>query len=200
MPFRALYRRFPKFFDRVWRVITFPLPGFQDHRFPISEDPPVPPISEYRTEEHPLGEVFVDLTQQYVVSYTTYCSDRALWAVFFSQVGYKPTSEWKEEIVFWDPLHSAAVPGSVAPGVDAIDKAVKASNQIAQGLAEPMSENGPLTTVFPDGTKTIIPANRDPREAFADWLIRPENPWFVRAIANRTWAWAMGRGENEWDG
>jgi hypothetical protein len=24
-------------------------------------------------------------------------------AVFFSQVGYKPTREWKEEIVFWDP-------------------------------------------------------------------------------------------------
>ena len=31
-------------------------------------------------------------------------------AVFFSQVGYKPTSEWKEEIVFWDPLHSTARP------------------------------------------------------------------------------------------
>ena len=40
---------------------------------------------------------------------------RAGMAVFFSQVGYKPTSEWKEEIVFWDPLGSAAVPGSTAP-------------------------------------------------------------------------------------
>ena len=28
---------------------------------------------------------------------------RAGMTVFFSQVGYKPTSEWKEEIVFWDP-------------------------------------------------------------------------------------------------
>ena len=27
-------------------------------------------------------------------------------AVFFSQVGYKPTREWKEEHVFWDPLHT----------------------------------------------------------------------------------------------
>ena len=119
---------------------------------------------------------------------------RAGMAVFFSQVGYKPTSEWKEEIVFWDPLHSTSVPGSIAPGLDAIDKAVKVSNQIAQALAEPLSENGPLAAVFPDGTKTTIPPNRDPREAFADWLIRPENPWFARAIANRTWAWAMGRG------
>jgi hypothetical protein len=119
---------------------------------------------------------------------------RAGMAAFFSQVGYKPTSEWKEEIVFWDPLKSTAVPGSIAPGTDAVDKAVKVSNQIPQALAEPLSENGPLAAVFPDGTKTTIPPNRDPRDAFADWLIRPENPWFARAIANRTWAWAMGRG------
>jgi hypothetical protein len=119
---------------------------------------------------------------------------RAGMAVFFSQVGYKPTSEWKEEIVFWDPLKSIAVPGSTAPGIDAVAKSVTVTNQIPQTLAEPLSENGPLAAAFPDGTKTIIPPNRDPREVFADWLIRPENPWFARAIANRTWSWAMGRG------
>jgi hypothetical protein len=119
---------------------------------------------------------------------------RAGMAVFFSQVGYKPTSEWKEEIVFSDPLHSTSVPGDTAPGTDAVEKAVKISNQIPQGLAEPLSENGPLAAVFPDGATTTIPPNRDPRDVFADWLIRPENPWFARAIANRTWAWAMGRG------
>ena len=119
---------------------------------------------------------------------------RAGMAVFFSQVGYKPTSEWKEEIVFWDPLNSTAVPGSIAPGIDAVAKSVTATNQIPQALAEPLSENGPLAAVFPDGTKTTIPPNRDPREVFADWLIRPENPWFAKAIVNRTWAWAMGRG------
>lgn len=119
---------------------------------------------------------------------------RAAMTVFFSQVGYKPTSEWKEEIVFWDPLHSTSVPGSTAPGTDAVEKAVKVSNEIPQVLTEPLTENGPLAAVFPDGTKTTIPPNRDPREVFASWLIRQENPWFARAIANRTWAWAMGRG------
>ena len=69
---------------------------------------------------------------------------RAGMAAFFSQVGYKPTSEWKEEIVFWDPLNSAAVPGSIAPGIDAVAKSVTATNQIPQALAEPLSENGPL--------------------------------------------------------
>jgi hypothetical protein len=115
-------------------------------------------------------------------------------AVFFSQVGYKPTSEWKEEIVFWDPLKSIAVPGSTAAGVDAVGKAVTVTNQIPQALASPLGENGPLAAVFPDGAKTSVPSNRDPRELFADWLIRPENPWFARNIVNRTWAWAMGRG------
>jgi hypothetical protein len=109
-------------------------------------------------------------------------------------VGYKPTSEWKEEIIFWDPLHSTAVPGSIAPGIDAVAKSVTVTNQIPQALAQPLSENGPLAAVFPDGTPTTIPPDRDPREVFADWLIRPENPWFAKAIVNRTWAWAMGRG------
>jgi hypothetical protein len=119
---------------------------------------------------------------------------RAGMAVFFTQVGYKPTSEWKEEIVFWDPLNSTAVPGSIAPGIDAVAKSVTVTNQIPQALAQPLSENSPLEAVFPDGTSTTIPPDRDPREVFADWLIRPENPWFAKAIVNRTWAWAMGRG------
>lgn len=115
-------------------------------------------------------------------------------AVFFSQVGYKPTSEWKEEIVFWDPLQSTAVPGSTASGVDSIPLSVTTTNQIAQGLLEPLSPNGPLEAVFPDGTKVMTPPDRDPREVFAEWLIRPDNPWFAKAIVNRTWAWVMGRG------
>ncbi|MCX6909144.1 MAG: DUF1553 domain-containing protein [Verrucomicrobia bacterium] len=119
---------------------------------------------------------------------------RAGMGVFFSQVGYKPTSEWKEEIVFWDPLSLTNVVGNIAPGVDSVAKAVTATAQIPQALPKPLSENGPLAAAFPDGTKTTIPPDRDPREAFAEWLIRPENPWFTKAIVNRTWAWVMGRG------
>lgn len=39
-----------------------------------------------------------------------------------------------------------------------------------------------------------LPADRDPRELFADWLITPANPWFTRSIANRVWSWLLGRG------
>ena len=87
---------------------------------------------------------------------------RAGLAAFFSQVGYKTTAEWKEEIVFYDPG--------------------KATNNLWQ------------TASFPDGQPAKLPADRDPREVFADWLITPQNPWFTRNIANRVWAWLLGRG------
>ncbi len=48
--------------------------------------------------------------------------------------------------------------------------------------------------VLPDGTAGTLAPERDPREAFADWLITPHNPWFTRAIANRAWSWFFGRG------
>jgi len=52
----------------------------------------------------------------------------------------------------------------------------------------------PVEAVFPDGIKVQIPPDQDPRQAFADWLITPDNPWFARNIVNRIWAWLLGRG------
>jgi hypothetical protein len=49
-------------------------------------------------------------------------------------------------------------------------------------------------TVFPDGTLARLAPDQDPREAFANWLTAPENPWFARSIANRVWSWLLGRG------
>ena len=48
--------------------------------------------------------------------------------------------------------------------------------------------------VFPDGTPAALSPDRDPREVFAGWLTDPKNPWFARALANRAWAWLLGRG------
>ena len=52
----------------------------------------------------------------------------------------------------------------------------------------------PLEAVFPNGVTVQIQPGKDPRVVFADWLISPENPWFTRNIANRIWAWLLGRG------
>jgi hypothetical protein len=84
-------------------------------------------------------------------------------AGFFSHVAYKSTSEWKEEIVYFDPT---------ADQEKLYEKAI-----------------------FPDGSPVELePSQRDPRAVFADWLIRPENPYFSKAISNRIWSWLMGRG------
>lgn len=110
--------------------------------------------------------------------------------VFFEQVGYKPTSEWKEEIVFWDPLKASSTAGNSAPGRDSITTAA-ASNSVATNAA---AVTGPQKAVFQDGKAVLLTGDRDPREIFADWLIRPDNPWFARCAVNRTWAWLLGRG------
>ena len=113
-------------------------------------------------------------------------------AVFFSQIGYKPTSEWKEEHVFWDPLGFSKVAGNSAPGRTAITAI--GSNSAAQvALSAPMNSVA-QEAVFPDSTRIKLPPNRDPRKLFADWLMTPKNPWFTRSIVNRVWAWHLGRG------
>lgn len=85
--------------------------------------------------------------------------DRANFELFFSRMAFKPTAEWKEEIIHVDP-------------------------SIYEGLS--------LTT--PDNVALQMPANEDPRELFANWLIQEENPWFTQNVVNRQWAWIMGRG------
>ncbi|NQT17998.1 MAG: DUF1553 domain-containing protein, partial [Planctomycetes bacterium] len=120
-------------------------------------------------------------------------------AVFFSQIGYKPTSEWKEENVFWDPLGASTAAGNAAPGQakpgQAADepKEENENEEDAEAEAGP-SELKPLAATFPDGTMIELSPDRDPREVFADWLITPENPWFTRSIVNRVCAWLLGRG------
>jgi Protein of unknown function (DUF1553)/Protein of unknown function (DUF1549) len=87
-------------------------------------------------------------------------------AAFFSNVGYKQTKEWKEEIVFFDPASTNA---------DAVVGA-------------------PRTATFPDGTTILLQPGQDPRGVFANWLTEARNPWFARNIVNRIWSWLLGRG------
>ena len=88
-------------------------------------------------------------------------------AAFFSQVAFKATGEWKEEIVFFDPAKAA------------------------EAATRPATQPAPA---FPDGTAAKLAPDRDGREAFADWLVDAKNPYFARAIVNRLWCWLLGRG------
>ena len=91
---------------------------------------------------------------------------RSNLAAFFSNVGYKSTAEWKEEIVFFDPNSTNA---------EAVTRA-------------------PRRATFPDGMSVMLLPGKDPRGVFADWLMNPGNPWFARNVVNRVWSWLLGRG------
>ncbi len=116
-------------------------------------------------------------------------------ASFFAQVGYKHTREWKEEHVYWDPFQASPPPSSEAakdpPGKTEPPKPGSEAKTPPSAAATPAAA---LAATFPDGKKIELSPDRDPREVFADWLIAPQNPWFTRNIANRVWAWLVGRG------
>jgi hypothetical protein len=95
-------------------------------------------------------------------------------AAFFSQIAYKPTGEWKEEIILFDPN--------------------KAATEAASGVAQASPAILLAGKIFPDGTAAQLSSDKDPREVFADWLITPKNPWFTRNVVNRIWSWLLGRG------
>ncbi len=92
--------------------------------------------------------------------------DNAGIGAAFARVAYKPTQEWKEEVVYCNP--------------DATFRSPRTSQVV--------------TARFPDGTTLKADDPADPRAAFAKWLTTPGNPWFARSIANRVWYWLFDRG------
>jgi hypothetical protein len=85
-------------------------------------------------------------------------------ALFFANIGYKSTAEWKEEIVYFNPAST--------------------NNGALNGSAR--------LAIFPDGSAMTLLSDKDPREVFARWLVR--QPLFARNLANRAWSWLLGRG------
>ena len=60
-------------------------------------------------------------------------------------------------------------------------------------------EKNPLTGKTPepkylDGPLGKFTPEEDPRHALVDWMARPDNPFFARALVNRMWGHFLGRG------
>jgi hypothetical protein len=45
-----------------------------------------------------------------------------------------------------------------------------------------------------DGAELAVPSGQDPRHKLVDWMVRPDNPFFARALVNRYWGHFLGRG------
>ena len=58
-------------------------------------------------------------------------------------------------------------------------------NPLTGQVPEPKYLNGPIAKFTPE---------EDPRHALVDWMARPENPFFAKALVNRLWGHFLGRG------
>jgi hypothetical protein len=52
----------------------------------------------------------------------------------------------------------------------------------------------PIEPKLLDGPVLDVPPEEDPRQRLVDWMARPDNPFFARALVNRLWGHLMGRG------
>ena len=84
---------------------------------------------------------------------------------FFSQIGYKQSTDPRELVVF---------------------------NQGSGQVYHPV-DNRPMAPRFLGGETPDV-SGRDYRAVLADWITSPDNEFFARNIANRLWAHHFGRG------
>jgi hypothetical protein len=52
----------------------------------------------------------------------------------------------------------------------------------------------PIEPKLLDGPELTIPPDEDPRNRLVDWMAKPENPFFAKALCNRMWGHFLGRG------
>ncbi len=68
-----------------------------------------------------------------------------------------------------------------------------ASANVTTGEKNPLTGKTPEPK-FLDGPEAKFSAEQDPRHALVDWMARPDNPFFARALVNRLWGHLLGRG------
>ncbi len=87
------------------------------------------------------------------------------FAAFFAQIGRKRAEDPRETIIY---------------------------NSGGGGMKHPVSGQTVSPKYLGGGEAEVT--NRDRREAVAEWLVSPENPFFAKRIANLVWTHFLGRG------
>jgi hypothetical protein len=100
-----------------------------------------------------------------------------------------PFADWKREqfwgfAAFFAGLQRQGNPEFPVPGREVLDR---------RELTIPGTERVVQAT-FPDRTEPKWKYKQSAREALADWVTAPGNPYFARATANRLWALFFGTG------
>lgn len=192
--------RHPVHFARLWRELLIP------------EAPTSQPLEEWLRQRFAWNTRFDDVVRQLL---TAPVNDGGPLAGFFAVKGYRPENlaaatgrlflgvklecaechdhpfaKWKRE-QFW--------------GLAAFFAGVAGRNQGERILA-PAAENPERKAIkipgtsqvvwatFPDGAEAPWDPATGGRQALAEWVTKPDNPFFARAVANRLWGHFFGLG------
>jgi hypothetical protein len=68
-----------------------------------------------------------------------------------------------------------------------------AASSVTTGETDPRTGKTPEPK-YPDGPAAKFSPEDDPRHALVDWMARPDNPFFAKALVNRLWGHFLGRG------
>jgi hypothetical protein len=107
---------------------------------------------------------------------------------------HHPNEKWGQD----DFYHMAAFFGSIRQKGAGISAPISAGNETF--YFEPSKTvKHPVTGELmdprpPDGEGFAVAENQNPRQALADWMTDPKNPFFAKAVANRIWAAFFGKG------
>jgi hypothetical protein len=81
--------------------------------------------------------------------------------------------------------------GELPPGAMGMRQLVRIN---PKGVVLHKRTNQPAAPRLLGGDAVEVREDADPRRALADWITRPDNPYFARAAANWAWAQLFGRG------
>lgn len=108
-----------------------------------------------------------------------------------AQCHHHPFDRWSQT----DYLGFSSYFAPLKRGASIRGPAIFAANSVAQ-LKHPRTGKQvpahPLGHSLAEGNREV--SRGDLRSELADWMTRPDNPWFARAAANRYWAHFFGRG------
>ena len=107
---------------------------------------------------------------------------------------HHPNEKWSQD----DFYQFAAFFGPLKQKGDGLSPPISAGSEIFY-FAPGGEVRNPVTDAVvkprpPDAVGFGVNEDHDPRIALADWLTKPENPFFAKAAVNRVWASFFGRG------
>jgi Protein of unknown function (DUF1553)/Protein of unknown function (DUF1549) len=175
-----------EFYQWIWNSLyeNKPFDGFVRELLTASGDPRVSPAVIWYREVDQINEQVED-TAQLFLGLRIQCA----------RCHHHPFEKWSQDdyygfSAFFSRL--ARKPLADAPNLKVREKRLYHNEGIAEA-ANPRTGKTLLPTAL-GGKPLSIPADHDPRVQLADWMARPDNPFFARSLVNRYWKHFFSRG------